>query len=263
MGLAVPAATAAGGPRVEQAASGPYLIEVSYVIDGYFVHQPVSVAVRRGAHVIFRERVRCRNCAPGAAAGEPVRWVSLRTGSAPEAVLGIYSGGAHCCYLTRIYDPGPRGVAVLTHDWGNAGAKVVDLNGDGVDEFVSGDDHFAYAFTDYAGSALPLQVLALRGGSLVDVTGRFTGTLRADAAKLWSGYLRDRLDTRGVLAAWAADEARLGRWPQALAQLEQLRARGRLALPAGAFAGDLGGRSPAYFIASLHRFLAARGYLAR
>ncbi len=98
--------------------------------------------------------------------------------------------------------------------WGDPSYALRDLNGDGVPELVSADDRFAYAFTSYAGSALPVQAWRYRAGHMTDVTRSFPALVRKDAAMLWKGYEQEPtgedVDVRGVLAAWMADQYLLG-----------------------------------------------------
>ena len=76
----------------------------------------------------------------------------------------------------------------------------------------------------------PIQIWSYRHGKLHDVTSRFPRLVRADAAKLWASYLRDRkVGARWILPAWMADQYRLGHVASADRVLEQAAARGELA----------------------------------
>ncbi len=72
----------------------------------------------------------------------------------PAVVVQTYTGGAHCCTITYAYDLGPTLKLVLETPESNCGGEFQDLNGDGVYEFVTCDDSFAYEFCAYAGSPL-------------------------------------------------------------------------------------------------------------
>jgi len=70
----------------------------------------------------------------------------------PDAVISTYSGGAHCCFSTWVYNLGPVLNLVLHSPESNCGGQFSDLDGDGTMEFVTCDDHFAYEFCPYANS---------------------------------------------------------------------------------------------------------------
>jgi hypothetical protein len=127
-------------------------------------------------------------------------------------------------------------------------------------ELVSNDDRFAYAFTAYAASAFPLQLWRFEGGRFVDVTRSFPGQVELDAKGLWRLYEtihRERMDVRGVLAAWLADESMLGRAAEGWARLEEIRKRGVLG-PRRDLAGWPQGKA---YLRELRVFLRKFGYV--
>ena len=150
-----------------------------------------------------------------------------------EFWVDTYTGGAHCCDESRFFRFVPtRGRYVRTlHSWGNVDYRAKNIDGrDGV-ELVSNDDRFAYVFTSFSLSYFPIQFLHFDRGRLRDVTSLFPGQVELDANKLWRTYTefrQERLDPRGVLAAWAADEYLLGREDKAWATLKVIRKRGEL-----------------------------------
>ena len=93
------------------------------------------------------------------------------------------------------------------------GAPLTDVAGDGRLEFESADDRFAYAFTSFAYSGLPVQLWRFQGGRFVDVTRAFPKALGADAAHQWGRFVANRRQGLGLgfIAAWAADEYLLRR----------------------------------------------------
>jgi hypothetical protein len=137
----------------------------------------------------------------------------------PEVLLNLYSGGAHCCYSTRIYTFAAEATpyASLFHEWGNAGYRLEDLDADGGLEFVTGDDQFDTAFTSHAASRRPPQVWRYAAGRLTNATRSYPGLLEKDAAECWKAFqeLSPKDPTgdqvRGVLAAYLADQYLLGR----------------------------------------------------
>ena len=139
-----------------------------------------------------------------------------------EILVDFWTGGAHCCIWTRIYRWNGSTYAGATHWWGDLGYDIDDLSGG--TSFVTGDDRFAYAFSSYAGSGFPLQVWALKHGRLVETTSRYRDLVARDAAQLWRYYVSARKghdEVRGLLAAWAADQCRLGRGTKAMAWLRR------------------------------------------
>lgn len=145
--------------------------------------------------------------------------VDLDQSGEPEVLLNLSSGGAHCCFSTRIYaftGGAPPYVSIL-HDWGNAGYRLEDLDGDKKLEFVTGDDRFDTAFTSHAASRRPPQVWHYANGRLVNVTRDYPALIEKDAAECWKAFeeLSPKDPTgdevRGVLAAYLADQSLLGR----------------------------------------------------
>ena len=96
---------------------------------------------------------------------------------------------------------------------------------------ITGDNAFAYTFTDFARSAFPLRVLKMASdeSGLVNVTREWPHWIALDAA-FWQSLFNDvghspPYDDRGVLAAWAADECELGRCSVAFHFLNHLNTR--------------------------------------
>ena len=113
-----------------------------------------------------------------------------------EVIADFYTGGAHCCLFTQIYRYTGSRYVPLRHVWGDPSYVLRDLNGDGLPELISADDQFAYAFTSYAGSALPVQAWRYRGGHMTDVTRSFPALVRKNAAMLWKEYEQEHTGER-------------------------------------------------------------------
>lgn len=132
----------------------------------------------------------------------------------PEVILDIYTGGAHCCWVSLIYRYNEaQDTYTLTEQfWGNAGYKFKDLNQDNIPEFWTRDDSFAYAFASYAGSSYPLQIWQYRNGKMVDVTRSYPQLIYNDAYQLWQRYTKsgDTEVAKAALAAYLADKYMLG-----------------------------------------------------
>ena len=179
----------------------------------------------------------------------------------PEVWVDTYSGGAHCCDESRFfhYVPATKRYATTHHDWGNVSYRLQDVGADGRPELVSSDDRFAYVFTSFAGSFFPLQIWRFDHGRVTDVTRSFPARTQHDAAKLWKTYLslrREKIEPRGVLAAWMADEYLLGREQGGWARLDAAYRRGELG-PRPDLAGWPQGRA---YLRALKAYLRKLGY---
>lgn len=177
----------------------------------------------------------------------------------PEVLLDLYSGGAHCCFSSRIYryDATQARYRVSRHFWGDPAYRLRDINRDGKPEFVTSDDRFAYRFASFASSGMPIQLWSYRAGKFTNVTRRFPKLVARDSTRQWRSYLGNRKDgeTRGFLAAWAADEYSLGRGRKVQRTLTSTRLIPR---------GDVAGYAPSdprSFIRVLKHFLRSTGYI--
>lgn len=144
----------------------------------------------------------------------------------PEVIIDFYSGGAHCCWFSQIYRYVPeQDTYVMTeHYWGNVGgSNFEDLDSDGVPEFFSYDDRFAYQFASYAGSALPPQFWQFQQGEMVDVTRNYPERVYDEAFRLWQTYEQAQQrggELKGVLAAYLATKYLLGQEEDGWSRLE-------------------------------------------
>ncbi len=133
----------------------------------------------------------------------------------PEVIADFFTGGAHCCTYSLIYryDSKSQKYTQVRHEWGNGGYRLQDVDKDGLPEFESRDDRFAYAFTAYAASGYPLQIWQYRQGKMIDVTRRYPKLIYNDAFELWKIYNQARQqgdDGKGFLAPYLADKYLLG-----------------------------------------------------
>jgi hypothetical protein len=189
--------------------------------------------------------------------GGPLLVRGLQAGE-QNVVVELNTGGAHCCTIAEVFsfDPGVMAYRSAEHDFGDPGAVLGDVAGDGSLEFRSADDRFAYEFAPFAYSGLPLRIFAFREGRFVDATRSFPAAVAADAAHQFKGFQATRRQGLGLglIAAWAADEELLGRDALVRSTLARearhglLRSRERYA-PSGHA-----------FVAKLLRFLAGTGY---
>jgi hypothetical protein len=190
---------------------------------------------------------------------DALRVADVEADGRPDVLLNLYTGGAHCCNVTDLfrYDAAHDDYSALLHVWGDPGYSLERLDAGNAYDFVTYDDRFAYEFTAFAFSGLPLQILRLEGSRFVDVTRAHPKLVAPAASEQWRSYLDNRSEATGLgfLAAWAADEYLLGRGTEVareLTQLErarELRSSDPRIWPAGA-----------RFVAALDGFLRKTGY---
>lgn len=172
--------------------------------------------------VVYNRAVRSSacydHCSPNEIAGSRyvVHIVRLTKSGLPSVVLDLYSGGAHCCSVEQVYTLKPNSTIVqkAEHNFGDPGVRLVRLGPGGTFDLLSADDAFAYAFTDYAASGLPLEILSFSNDRFHDVTREFPKLIAKDA-RLWMKAFKSEAsshyqDSVGLVAAWAADEDMLG-----------------------------------------------------
>ena len=228
----------------------------------------LKLQISRGGSVVYSKPISSRSCSAYCEVGaygthQPVHVVSLAgTAVPPDVIVDLYTGGAHCCSVAQVFSASTSGAwSMVEHNFGDPGYRIATV-GSGMSAakvFMTADDSFAYAFTDYADSGLPIQILSLENGRFVDVTSRYRSLIKADAARWLHAYRQQApkfADSVGVIAAWVADEARLGNASLAFTYLRQQASLGHLntGLPASVKGGTA-------YIVHLRRFLEKRGYL--
>ncbi|MBH8561303.1 hypothetical protein I8748_03780 [Nostoc sp. CENA67] len=144
----------------------------------------------------------------------------------PEVIADFFTGGAHCCTYSLIYQYNSKSKQYIQtrHEWGNGGYRLKDLDKDGLPEFDSQDDRFAYAFTAYAASGYPLQIWQYHQGKMIDVTRRYPKLIANHASELWQTYTEARQqgdDGKGFLAAYLADKYLLGQGQDGWKRVQQ------------------------------------------
>ncbi|MDH2904239.1 MAG: hypothetical protein PXZ08_09880 [Actinomycetota bacterium] len=206
------------------------------------------------------------NCAPNliAPASTLLHLVRLQQHGPLSVVLDLYSGGAHCCTIeqafTFSFQSNARRVHMVEHNFGDPSVNLARIGPRGTYDFVSADDRFAYEFTDYAASGLPIEILSVAHNSFRNVTRSFPQLIARDAAQWMSDFKAQASshyqDTVGLVAAWAADEDLLG---HSVAVSNFLATQAR----AGHLNSALSPINPSgqKFVAALQRFLRKAGYV--
>ena len=254
-------ALAAAVTKMISARAGSTSATLSYRFNGNGAAFPTSMlrlAITRGGHKRYDRPVHALLCASECslfARGGVLAVKNLEPGGSPDVVLNLYSGGAHCCFITQVYryDAAANTYALVQRDFGDPGARIETLAGGPV--FLSADDRFAYTFAAFAFSGLPVQIWSFASGRFVDVTRRFPALIRKDAAAQYGRYLSNRKQGLGLgfVAAWGADEDLLGQSALVRRRLAALSAAHQLRGLAGWGQGST-------FIAQLQRFLVQTGY---
>ena len=179
------------------------------------------LTIWKSGTVIYDEKVHSSwcgsECWPNSNAG-PVRVlhiVHLSSSGDAAVVLDLFSGGAHCCAIEQVFSIGATShVTRREHNFGNPGVRLVKLGSGATTYFLSANDAFAYEFTDYAASGMPIEILSFSHSSFHNVTKNFPRLIAGDAAQ-WMRAFKSQAsskyqDSVGVIAAWAADEDMLG-----------------------------------------------------
>ena len=220
--------------------------------------------ITEGHDVVYDEAVTSKwcgeECSPNIIARDRkvIHIVHLTRSGPPSVVLDLYSGGAHCCFVEQVYSLTSHSHMVhkAEYNFGNPGVQLVKLTANDSYDFLSANNAFAYAFTDFAASGMPIEILSFSRGTFHNVTLSFPSLIRKDAAQ-WMKAFKSQASTHyqdsvGVVAAWAADEDMLGH-SRAVAQF----------LTAQAKAGHLNSAilpSDQKYVVELQRFLRKHGY---
>ena len=229
------------------AQSGAVSATLSYEPDGLGAGGVTNLhlAIARGGQTLFDGALTIENCdqghcvpisgKAGGAAYQPISVQDLDGDAEPEVSVWVFWGGAHCCTINQVFrlKADGSGYELTTHNFADPGAKLTDLDGDGRPEFLSADARFDYKFASFAGTGMPVQIWRYAQGSFLDVTGAFPTRVRKDAKRWWHFYrkaLRSGVhaDHLGALAAWAADEYRLGHRARTLRTLRSEWRHGNL-----------------------------------
>jgi hypothetical protein len=228
----------------------------------------LRLTIAQGSSVLYDEPVVSKlcgvYCAPASPSGNTssVHALDLEHNGQPDVLLDLYSGGAHCCWIEQIFsfDPGTMTYAMTQHDFGDPGEQIVDLRNNGQYEFLTADDWFAYEFTDFAASGLPIQILTFSDRHFSNVTRQYPKLITRDAARWMKAFnsmaKQHYSDSVGVVAAWAADEELLGHAKLVNTFLARQLKAGHLNSPLSP--QEPGG---AKFVAKLRKFLRTHGYL--
>jgi len=134
----------------------------------------------------------------------------------PQVVMTGFTGGAHCCTLTRIATP------LTTDEWrvldaaelDGGGYRFIDVDNDGAMELVSFDNAFLYAFASYADSYAPTRIAKLMGSDINDVTQepKYRAFLRRKVQEMEADARKDPnlWHSNGFLGGWVGAKSLVG-----------------------------------------------------
>jgi hypothetical protein len=209
--LAVPATASAATVK---ASAGGTTATLSFTGSGPSVTgERLSIAAH--GKVIYDQRVPATGCAKVCAPLlHPLAVADLYGDGSQDVVLNLWNGGADCCVVADVFvhSSAMNSYVLDQHNFGEAGFTLRDIGPGGRPLFVTANRNYYCEFANCASSGLPLQVLEFSGERFIDVTRRYPGLIRADAAKWWRLYIghAHTHGGQGLLAAWAADEENLG-----------------------------------------------------
>ena len=259
-------AAAAALATTQTARSGSITATFSFARTSTFPNfTNLRLAIAQSGNILYDQPVAAtfcgKLCVPASTSGKQssVHVLDLEHNGQPDVLLDLYSGGAHCCWVEQIFslDPAMMTYTKTEHNFGDPGERLVDLGHNGRFEFLTADDSFANAFTDFAASGLPIQILTFSNRRFQDVTRSYPKRIAKDAAvwlKLFKGMGKQHYqDSVGVIAAWAADEDLLGHSKQVNTYLAQQLKAGHL--------NSVLGNGGKKFVAKLQKFLRKHGYI--
>src|SRR4051812_9272358 len=209
----------------ETATSGDVTATFSYDQPQDYQWENLHLTISRAGQPVYDEPISAPHCeepycAPGGAGrSKSLHAHDLDGDGRPEVILDLWWGGAHCCSLAQVFnDGGGTYRRRATLNFGDFGFRLKDLDADGLPEFVGADYRFDYEFTAFAFSGSPIRVYNWHNGSFRQVTSHFQPAIHADAAAWMHRYRKAPRshEPEGMLAAWAADEYRLGDRAKAL-----------------------------------------------
>jgi hypothetical protein len=196
------------------AAAAP--VRVGAVLTGR-TQPKLRLRITRDGRTVYDQPVRSHPCSGFCVAVKvppsksPLFVGNLGNPGGPAVVLGLYTGGAHCCFVDQAFawDARRHVIVETQHNFLDAGALIQHLGGRVV--FKSADARIAEdALTDYADSGAPLQIWRFSGRRFIDITHLYPALVTADAARWMAAFKHHVRNGVGFIAAWAADEDVLG-----------------------------------------------------
>jgi hypothetical protein len=276
LALFVPAATQAQQRTVETATSGTVTAELSYIKRtrgrGEFrfdEFRDFRVKITRAGQLLYDRPVGdpCeRFCTPTESALTR-RHIGLRDLNAdgdPEAIVGLFTGGASCCVLVLAYGYDAPANTYRRAKLDTGGGFVArDLDHNGLIELVGDDFRFRGLFTCGACGPRPIRIWHYSLRRFEVVTTGFPAKIRAHARRMRRFYERVRRRNeaafvKGALTPLAADLCLLDRCGRGFRIVRAAIRRGELDRRSLFDVSPLGFA----YLRALKRFLRRTGYIA-
>jgi hypothetical protein len=276
LALLLPVAAQAQQRTVETATNGTVTAELSYVKrtrgSGRFEFDEFRdwrVKITRAGQVLYDQPVGdpCEQfCTPTETAltRKHVALRDLDADGEPEAIVGLFTGGANCCVLVLAYGYDAASNVYRRAKLDTGGGFVArDLDSDGVIELVGDDFRFRGLFTCGACGPRPIRIWHHGLRHFEVVTRDFPGKIRDHARRMRRFYERVRRRdeaafVKGALTPLAADLCLLDRCARGFQIVRAAIRRGELDRRS---AFDVSPLRFAY-LRALKRFLRRTGYLS-
>jgi len=273
--LLVPAGASAQSRTVETATNGTVTAELSYVKRErgrqgfrFIEYRDFRVKITRAGVVLYDQPVGepCDQfCTPteSALTGKPVGLRDLNADGEPEAIVGLFTGGASCCVLVLAYGYDATANTYRRAELDSGGGFVVrDPDTDGVLELVGDDFRFRGLFTCGACGPRPIRIWHWGLRRFEVVTTDFPAKIRQHARRMRRFYLRVRKRdeaafVKGALTPLAADLCLLDRCGRGFRIVRAAIRRGELDRRSLFDVSPLGTN----YLRALKRFLRRTGYL--
>jgi hypothetical protein len=202
--------------KTETGSLGQVKATFFYRKKGDIDYSDLTLSIDRNGALLLKAAKPFKDFWPGGFFKEPsMKVVDFEGDGEPEVLLNLYSGGAHCCVYAFIYryQAATNSYVLVKRDFGDVEFNLRNLDKTGPPEFQSADPAFSGAFTSFAESRFPVQVLRFSGGTFTDVTTLFPALVQRDLAaqkRAFTRYRKHKYNARGALAAVAADQYHLG-----------------------------------------------------
>lgn len=119
----------------------------------------------------------------------------LNKNGIPDIEIQSYSGGAHCCFSTTLLELSSPASVVFDHAFSECPAISTDLDLDGIPEYQSCDDIWAYEYCSYAESPLPTVIWKWNGDIYEIANAEFPQAYQADIARGLELFLSLKAET--------------------------------------------------------------------
>jgi len=275
--LLVPSAAEAQQRTVETATSGTVTAELSYIKrtrgSGRFEFdefRDFRVRITRAGGVLYDQPVGdpcVQFCTPTETALTrkhiALRDIDADADAEPEAIVGLFTGGASCCVLVLAYGYDVAANVYRRAKLDTGGGYVArDLDSDGVIELVGDDFRFRGLFTCGACGPRPIRIWHHTLRRFEVVTRDFPAKIRQHARRMRRFYERVRRRdeaafVKGALTPLAADLCLLDRCGRGFRIVRAAIRRGELARRSPFDVSPLGRD----YLRALKRFLRRTGYL--